>query len=79
MPDEIADYAFTVKEGGAVPSVDPSAPIWIMCEPRTKELSIVGTGFLSLRLRAGTSIATAQEIAKELQAHVDGIGYTPPL
>lgn len=77
MADEIADYTYTVRESGAAPNADPSAPIWIVCEPRTRELSIVGTGFLSLRLKAGTSLTTAQEIVKELQSHVDGIGYTP--
>jgi hypothetical protein len=77
MADEISEYTFTLKEGNAAPGVDPEQPLWIVCEPRTRELSIVGAGFLSLRLKAGTPLATAREIVKELQSHVDGIGCTP--
>lgn len=74
---EYADYKFTVKEGEPSKSGADDAPTWLMCEPMTRELSAVGNrGFLSLRLREGTTVAQAQEIARYLQQHVTGIGHT---
>jgi len=49
-----------------------------MCEPTSREPEIVGRGFLSLRLRPGTTVREAQEIARYLQDRVTGIGYTRP-
>lgn len=73
---ETADYKFTVKED--LPPLDGGeAPMWLMCEPVTRELSIVGDqGFLSLRLSAGITVDQADEIARYLQARVVGISYT---
>ena len=74
---EYADYKFTVKEGEPSRSGADDAPTWLMCEPMTKELSAVGNrGFLSLRLREGTTVVEAQKIARYLAEHVTGIGHT---
>lgn len=74
---EYADYKFTVKEGEPSKTGSDDAPTWLMREPMTRELSAVGDrGFLSLRLREGTTVAQAQEIARYLQKHVTGIGHT---
>jgi hypothetical protein len=74
---DFADYKFTVKEGQASRSGADDAPTWLMCEPMTKELPVVGDrGFLSLRILEGTTVAQAQEIARYLQERVTGIGYT---
>lgn len=75
---EIADYKFTVKEGEPSRTGADDAPVWLMCEPMTKELGILGRGFLHLRLRHGTTYAEAQDVARYLQQHVTGIGYTLP-
>ena len=76
-PTEIADYKFTVKEGEPSTSGADDAPTWLMCEPISRELSIVGNAaFLSIRLVDGTTVAQAQAIAAYLQQHVEGIGYT---
>ena len=73
---EITNYKFTVKEGNPSKSGASDAPVWLMCEPYTKELTIVGNGFLSIRLKTDTSIEQAQEISRYLQAHVAGISHT---
>lgn len=72
---EITEYTFTVKEG-APAEAGAEAPVWLMCEPRSKELSIVAGGFLSLRLAEGTTLAQAQKVAQYLRDHVTGIGHT---
>ena len=74
---DTADYKFTVKEGGPSRNGAHDAPTWLMCEPKTKELDIVGDhGFLSIRLRPDIRVAEAQEIARYLQDRVIGISYT---
>ncbi len=65
---EFAEHAFTVKESKSGP--------FIMCEPRGKDLSILGDGFLTLTLRSGTSIEKAEEIARYLGENVSGISST---
>ncbi|MFL6627455.1 MAG: hypothetical protein ACJ8G1_13485 [Vitreoscilla sp.] len=73
---DFADYKFTVKEGQ--PSrAGAEAPTWLMCEPMTSELSIVGDkGFLSLRLPEGTTVDQAHEIARYIQMYITRIQYT---
>lgn len=74
---EYADYKFTVKEGQPSLIDADDAPTWLMCEPRTRELSIVGDrGFLSIHLRPDIRVDEAQAIARYLQERVTGIGYT---
>jgi len=74
---DIADYKFTVKEGSPSQTGVDDAPTWLMCEPMTSELSIVGDrGFLSLRLPEGTTVDQAQDIARYLQKHITGVQYT---
>lgn len=72
---EHTDYKFTVKEGDAGKDGSP-APLFLMCEPSTPELSIVGNGFLTIRLKPGTTIDEAQGISRYLRDHVQGISYT---
>lgn len=72
---EHAEYTFTVKEGPAMAGGE--APTYLMCEPRTQELSIVGSGnFLTIELMPGTTIERAQEIARFLNANVRGLAVT---
>lgn len=73
---EFTEYTFTVKEGH--PSEEGGeAPTSLMCEPLTKELSFLGNdGFISIRLKEGTSVQEAQEIAKYLKNCVSGISVT---
>lgn len=70
---EIADYKFIVKEGNPTYNGAP----WLACEPENHELSIVGDGSLGLRLREGTTLEQAQELARLLQQRVAGLKYTP--
>ncbi len=73
---EVADYTFTIKESQPSPEKEDDA-IWLMCEPKSKELSIVGEdGFLGLRLKPGARIGEAQEVARYLRDHVAGISFT---
>jgi hypothetical protein len=74
---EHADYKFTVKEGQPRES-GADAPTSLMCEPINHELSIVGSGFLMLNLREGTSVDDAHAVAKYLQRHVVSVSYTSP-
>ena len=73
---EFTEYTFTVKEGH--PSeVGGEAATSLMCEPLTKELSFLGSdGFMSIRLKEGTSVQAAQEIAKHINRCVSGISVT---
>lgn len=74
---EITEYVFTVKEGEASASGKDDAPVWLMCEPKTHELSIVGNkGFLGMRLKSGVRLDEAQEIARYLREHIVGVSYT---
>jgi len=69
---ETTKYKFTVKEGSS-----PEKPIWLMCEPKTKELSFLGSdGFLSILLNEGTTIEEAEEIKKFFNKNISGIGVT---
>ena len=73
---EFTEYTFTVKEGEAS-EAGGEAPTSLMCEPETTELSAIGNnGFMSIRLKDGTSVQAAQEIAKYLKQHVSGISIT---
>ena len=77
MPNtEYTKYTFTVKEG-APSEANGEAPTYLMCEPLTKELSILGNnGFMSIRLKDGTSIQEAKEIESYLKQHISGISIT---
>ena len=76
---EIAEYTFTVKEGSP-PESSGDAPTYLMCEPRGRELSILGRNrlgrnkFLTIELLPGTSIERAQEVAAILNDNVSGNG-----
>ena len=76
---EIAEYTFTVKEASPLES-GGDAPTYLMCEPKGRELSILGRNrlghnkFLTIELMPGTSVDRAQEVAAILNANVSGIG-----
>ncbi len=76
---EIAEYTFTVKEASPLKS-GGDAPAYLMCEPKGRELSILGRNrlgrnkFLTIELMPGTSVDRAQEVAAILNANVSGIG-----
>ena len=73
---KFTEYIFTVKEGQSS-KPGGEAPTFLMCEPLTKELSVLGEGgFLSLRLKDGTSVQKAQEVANFLKQWVSGISIT---
>jgi hypothetical protein len=81
---EIAEYTFTVKEGSP-PESGGEAPAYLMCEPKGRDLSILGRNrlgrnkFLTIELLPGTSVDRAQEIADSLNENVAGIGVTVDL
>jgi len=66
---ERAEFVFAVKESG-------DGTPWIMCDPREGGLKALGDGFLGLRLREGTDIKQAEEIASYLNDQIDAISYT---
>jgi len=76
---EIAEYTFTVKEASPLES-GGDAPAYLMCEPKGRELSILGrnrlgrNNFLTIELMPGTSVDRAQEVAAILNDNVSGIG-----
>lgn len=73
---EVTDYTFTVKEGHP-PEEGGEAPVWLMCEPDTEELSIVGdNGFLGIRLKPGVNLDEARKIARFFRENVVGISHT---
>ncbi len=78
---EIAEYTFTVKEGSP-PESGGDAPTYLLCEPRGRELSILGRNtlgrnkILTMELFPGTSVERAQDIAHYLRQNVSGIGVT---
>ena len=73
---ETVEYTFTVKEGPLSES-GAEAPTYLMCEPRGRELSILGRNkFLTIELLPGTSVDRAQDIAAYLNENVSGIGVT---
>ena len=72
---DYADYKFTVKEGSPSVSGADDAPVSLCCEPITSELSIVGSGYLSIHLKKGISCDDAQEIAKNLEQWIEKISY----
>jgi hypothetical protein len=72
---DYADYKFTVKEFDS-PDGIADAPTALMCEPRTRELSIVGNnGYLSIHLKDGITVAKAQEVAAYLEEHIKVFAY----
>jgi hypothetical protein len=76
---EIAKYTFTVKEASPLES-GGDAPAYLMCEPKGRELSILGRNrlgrnkFLTIELMPGTSVDRAHEVAAILNDNVSGIG-----
>jgi hypothetical protein len=62
-------FTFTVKEFG-------DGTPWIMCEEYQPGLPVLKDGYLGLRLREGTTIEQAQEIAEYLRDHVAGVSHT---
>ena len=74
---DIADYRFFVKEGQPGPDSADDAPPWLSCEADTSDLRILNGGDLSLRLRKGTTLDQAHEIARFLNKHVEAFQYQP--
>lgn len=68
---EYAQFLFAVKEFG-----DEDHTPWIMCEPRNGGFKTLGNSFLGFRLREGTDIKQAEEIARYLNDRIDAIGLT---
>jgi hypothetical protein len=73
---DYATYKFEVKEGEASRNGANDAPVSLYCQPVDSELSIVGKGFLSLNLKAGTTIEKAQEVARYLESVLKDVSYT---
>lgn len=71
-----AKYRFTVKEGEASASGKDDAPISLMLEPTDGELDALKPGFMSLRLKAGTTLGDAHDLEKLLNSAVFSIGFT---
>ncbi|MBI4455121.1 MAG: hypothetical protein HY644_04395 [Acidobacteria bacterium] len=68
---EEASFAFTLKERA-------TSQYAILCEPRDRNLSVLGDGFLMLRLRPGLSFGHAEQIRKFLQENIAALTYTVP-
>ena len=66
---ETAQYKLTVKESGA-------GEPWLMFEPMTSSLQILGNGFLGFRLKPGTTYEKAQEIASYINSSTQSVSYT---
>ena len=66
---ERATIRFTVKE------FDGGTP-WIALEPLGPDLPQLKGGFLGLILPNGTTLASAQELAKHMNAHITHVSYT---
>lgn len=66
---DYSDFTFTVKEFG-------DGTPWIMCEADQPGLPVLKDGHLGLRLREGTTIEQAQEIAEYLRDNIAGISHT---
>ena len=69
-----ARYRFTVKESSGASGGTP----YIMCEPYSAKLEVLGGGFLSFDLREGITYAGAQGIAEFLKENIIGLSYTAP-
>ncbi len=70
MSDTVREgYVFKVKESA-------TGTPWIMLEPRRRELSVLGNGFLGLDLTQGTDIKKAQEVANFLNDAIQSVSYT---
>jgi len=69
-------YAFEVKEGQPSGDGRDDAPVSLYCQPTKSELSIVGSGFLSINLKAGTTVQQAGDVAKYLAEHIESISFT---
>ncbi|MGS1076286.1 hypothetical protein [Burkholderia glumae] len=69
-------YKFEVKEGS--PSADgrDDASVFLYCQPTDSELAIVGSGFLSINLKAGTTLQQAKAVANYLERHIASISFT---
>ena len=76
---ETAEYTFTVKEASP-PESGGEAPTYLICEPKGRDLSILGRNrlgrnkILTIELMPGTSVDRAQEVAAILNDNVSGIG-----
>ena len=66
-----ARCTFTVKE------YNDGTP-YIMFEPYSEKLGVLGDGFLSFALREGTTYAGAQGVAIFLNKNIIGLSYTGP-
>lgn len=69
-------YVFEVKEGQPSASGRDDAPVSLYCRPTTSELTIVGSGFLSITLRPGTTVQRAADVAQYLAEHIESISFT---
>jgi hypothetical protein len=74
---EVAKYTFRVKEGQPSDNGAHEAPVYLLCEPESQGLSIVGHGSLTLLLRPGATVSDAQTVAGYLQQFVTRIGFSP--
>jgi len=70
---EYTEYMFTLKEGSPdEPNGD--ALTYLMCEPLTTELSVIGeNGFITIRLKSGASLEEEKEIKNYFNHHITGI------
>ncbi len=67
-----AQFVFKVTEYG-----DEEHTPWIMTEPRTANLKILGKGgFIGFDLRPGTTFEQARQVAEYLDRHIECITCT---
>lgn len=69
-------YKFEVKEGQPSANGRDDAPAFLYCQPTASELTIVGSGHLSIHLKHGTSVDEASTIAQYLADHIESIHFT---
>lgn len=73
---ESASYRFTVKEGQATAPGNDDAPLSLMLEPMDGDLSFLRSGFMTLRLKPGTSMEEAQELSRRLNRSITSVAFT---
>jgi hypothetical protein len=67
----LANYRFLVKE--LAQPEEGEAPVGIVCEPLSSKPGVADCGAISMRLKPGTTVEEAREIASYLQAKVRGL------
>jgi|UPI000565CFD3 hypothetical protein len=63
------DYRVTVKE-------DDDGRPFLMLEPSGRDMELLAGGFITLRLRDGTTHDEAQSLAKTMNDHIEGAAIT---